>query len=51
MIEAGVPCVPGYEGAEQKDEILIAEGEKIGFPIMVKALPVAGARHAPCRGG
>ena len=28
MIEAGVPCVPGYEGADQKDEILIAEGEK-----------------------
>ena len=46
MIEAGVPCVPGYEGADQKDEILIAEGEKIGFPIMVKA--AAGGGGAAC---
>jgi geranyl-CoA carboxylase alpha subunit len=44
MIEAGVPCVPGYEGADQKDEILIAEGEKIGFPIMVKAAAGGGGR-------
>ena len=44
MIEAGVPCVPGYEGAEQKDETLIAEGKKIGFPIMVKAAAGGGGR-------
>ena len=44
MIEAGVPCVPGYEGADQKDETLIAEGEKIGFPIMVKAAAGGGGR-------
>ena len=44
MIEAGVPCVPGYEGADQKDERLIAEGEKIGFPIMVKAAAGGGGR-------
>ena len=44
MIEAGVPCVPGYEGADQKDETLVAEGEKIGFPIMVKAAAGGGGR-------
>jgi geranyl-CoA carboxylase alpha subunit len=44
MIEADVPCVPGYEGADQKDETLVAEGEKIGFPIMVKAAAGGGGR-------
>ncbi|MBL6761805.1 MAG: 3-methylcrotonyl-CoA carboxylase, partial [PS1 clade bacterium] len=34
MIEAGVPCVPGYEGEDQSDQVLLKEGEKIGFPIM-----------------
>ena len=44
MIEAGVPCVPGYEGENQEDTTLIAEGEKIGFPIMVKAAAGGGGR-------
>ena len=51
MIEAGVPCVPGYEGADQKDEILIAEGEKIGFHYGESRCRRRGTRHAPCRGG
>ena len=44
MIEAKVPCVPGYEGKDQSDEVLIAEGEKIGYPIMVKAAAGGGGR-------
>ncbi|MES1931316.1 acetyl-CoA carboxylase biotin carboxylase subunit [Salinisphaera shabanensis T35B1] len=44
MIEAGVPCVPGYEGADQSDEVLVAEGERIGFPLMVKASAGGGGR-------
>lgn len=44
MIAAGVPCVPGYEGHDQSDAHLVAEGEKIGFPIMVKAAAGGGGR-------
>lgn len=44
MIEAGVPCVPGYEGAAQDDDTLIAEGKGIGFPLMVKASAGGGGR-------
>lgn len=44
MIEAGVPCIPGYQGEDQTDETLIAEAEKIGFPLMVKAAAGGGGR-------
>jgi geranyl-CoA carboxylase alpha subunit len=44
MAEAGVPCVPGYSGADQDDRVLLAEGEKIGFPVMVKAASGGGGR-------
>ena len=44
MIEAGVPCVPGYEGADQSDDVLVAEGRKIGCPVMVKAAAGGGGR-------
>ena len=44
MIEADVPCVPGYEGEDQSDDVLLAEGKKIGFPIMVKAAAGGGGR-------
>src|SRR4029077_18949521 len=37
MIEAGVPCVPGYQGADQKDTNLEKESRKIGLPVIVKA--------------
>ena len=30
MIDAGVPCVPGYQGADQKDANLEKEARKIG---------------------
>ncbi|WP_375207107.1 acetyl/propionyl/methylcrotonyl-CoA carboxylase subunit alpha [Hyphococcus sp.] len=44
MVEAGVPCVPGYQGDDQSDEILLAEAKKIGFPVMVKASAGGGGR-------
>lgn len=44
MIEAGVPCVPGYQGADQSDATFAAEAMKIGFPIMVKASAGGGGR-------
>jgi geranyl-CoA carboxylase alpha subunit len=44
MIEAGVPCVPGYEGEDQSDDSLIAEAGKIELPLMVKAAAGGGGR-------
>ena len=44
MIAAGVPCVPGYEGHDQTDEVLLAEGNKIELPLMVKAAAGGGGR-------
>ena len=44
MIEAGVPCVPGYEGHDQSDPVLFAEGLKIDLPLMVKAAAGGGGR-------
>jgi geranyl-CoA carboxylase alpha subunit len=44
MIEAGVPCVPGYEGADQSLAVLQSEAEKIGYPVMIKAAAGGGGR-------
>jgi len=44
MIEAGVPCVPGYQGKAQDDEIFIKEAKRIGYPVMVKAAAGGGGR-------
>jgi geranyl-CoA carboxylase alpha subunit len=44
MIEAGVPCVPGYQGADQSDAHLEQEARKIGLPVMVKAAAGGGGR-------
>ena len=44
MLAAGVPCVPGYEGAEQQIEHLAQQAEKIGYPLMVKASAGGGGR-------
>ena len=41
MAAAGVPVVPGYEGDDQQDATLLAEAERIGWPVMIK----------PSRGG
>ena len=44
MIEAGVPCVPGYEGEDQSDEVFVRAAEEIGYPVMVKAAAGGGGR-------
>ncbi len=44
MIDAGVPCVPGYQGDDQSLETLTAEAKKIGMPVMVKAAAGGGGR-------
>lgn len=44
MLEAGVPCVPGYQGEDQSDKVLLAAAEEIGAPIMVKAAAGGGGR-------
>lgn len=40
----GFPLVPGYEGDDQHIDTLIAEAEKIGFPVIVKAAAGGGGR-------
>ena len=44
MAEAGVPCVPGYDGADQSNAALAAAATEIGFPLMVKAAAGGGGR-------
>ncbi len=44
MLEAKVPCIPGYEGAEQDDDTLIREAARIGYPLMIKASAGGGGR-------
>jgi len=44
MKKAGVPVVPGYQGADQSDEVMLAEAKKIGFPVMIKAVAGGGGR-------
>lgn len=44
MLEAGVPCIPGYQGKDQSDATLLKEAERIGFPLMVKAAAGGGGR-------
>ena len=44
MIEAGVPCVPGYEGDDQDDALFVREADRIGYPVMVKASAGGGGR-------
>jgi geranyl-CoA carboxylase alpha subunit len=35
--EIGIPCIPGYDGAEQSDAVLARAAAVVGFPLMVKA--------------
>ena len=44
MIEAGVPCIPGYQDDDQTDATLARAAAEIGFPIMVKAAAGGGGR-------
>jgi len=44
MLEAEVPCIPGYEGDAQDDETFIKAAADVGFPVMVKAAAGGGGR-------
>jgi geranyl-CoA carboxylase alpha subunit len=44
MLAAGVPCVPGYQGADHSDATMLREAKKIGFPVMIKAVAGGGGR-------
>ena len=44
MLAAGVPCVPGYHGADQGDARSTAEAAALGFPLLVKAVAGGGGR-------
>ena len=44
MQAAGVPCVPGYQGKDQGDTALLVEANRIGFPVMIKAVAGGGGR-------
>ncbi|KAG8219365.1 hypothetical protein J3R82DRAFT_282 [Butyriboletus roseoflavus] len=44
MSAAGVPCVPGYHGNNQDPQYLISEAEKIGYPVLIKAIHGGGGK-------
>jgi len=44
MLAAGVPCVPGYDGDDQSGARLAAEAQRIGYPLMIKAVAGGGGR-------
>ena len=44
MIAAGVPCISGYEGADQNEDVLKKAAIEIGMPVMLKASAGGGGR-------
>jgi acetyl/propionyl-CoA carboxylase alpha subunit len=42
--DAGVPGVPGYDGADQSPAVLRAEALRVGLPVMVKASAGGGGK-------
>jgi len=51
-VQAGVPVVPGYNGAAQDNATLSTEAMRIGFPLLVKASAGGGGKgmrvvHSP----
>jgi 3-methylcrotonyl-CoA carboxylase alpha subunit len=44
MEEAGVPVVPGYHGTNQDADFLKAEADKIGYPVLIKAVAGGGGK-------
>jgi geranyl-CoA carboxylase alpha subunit len=44
MLNANVPCIPGYEGQDQNPELLEREAARIGYPVMIKAAAGGGGR-------
>ncbi|MBE0402169.1 acetyl/propionyl/methylcrotonyl-CoA carboxylase subunit alpha [Halomonas citrativorans] len=44
MANADVPLVPGYHGDNQDDDLLRAEADNIGYPVMLKASAGGGGK-------
>ncbi|XP_014676946.1 PREDICTED: methylcrotonoyl-CoA carboxylase subunit alpha, mitochondrial-like [Priapulus caudatus] len=44
MSAAGVPVIEGYHGEDQTDAKLAEEAQKIGFPVMIKAVRGGGGK-------
>ena len=44
MDAAGVPVTPGYLGEDQSEERLKIEAEKIGYPVLIKAVAGGGGK-------
>src|SRR5205085_5101653 len=44
MAEAGVPVTPGYLGENQDPARLKAEADKIGYPVLIKAVAGGGGK-------
>ena len=44
MEKAGVPVVPGYHGADQSPDHLARQAERIGWPVLIKAVAGGGGK-------
>jgi len=44
MAAVGVPVAPGYHGADQSPQGLIAEARRVGFPLIIKASAGGGGK-------
>ena len=44
MGAAGIPCISGYQGADQSEATLQAAADAIGYPVMIKATAGGGGR-------
>ncbi len=44
MKKAGVPIVPGYMGEKQEPDFLKKEADKIGYPVLIKAVAGGGGK-------
>lgn len=44
MSAAGVPIIEGYHGEDQSKERLRQESERIGYPVMLKAVRGGGGK-------
>ena len=44
MGKAGVPLTPGYHGERQDADYLLKEAERIGFPVLIKAVAGGGGK-------
>ncbi|MCR5874502.1 acetyl/propionyl/methylcrotonyl-CoA carboxylase subunit alpha [Phenylobacterium sp. J426] len=44
MAQAGVPVTPGYLGEDQSEATLKAEADRIGYPVLIKAVAGGGGK-------